>query len=196
MDKYLVTDVDMNSVVVYNETDLGYVGVLGKNFWWAESCDSHITDEYFDGGRVLLSREEVEQVLPHINKPKIARFHDSEWIEANLFDELSTDTITALYGYIYVDSLDENVSAEPDEVESDMVSHPSHYTSGSREVIDLMREAMSPEEFDGFLVGNILKYTLRAKLKGNAAQDMAKVKQYADFRIDHLNDDWKEGHNG
>lgn len=57
---------------------------------------------------------------------------------------------------------------------SDNVNHPSHYTRWPVEVIGLT-------ERQGFLYGNILKYTLRAGSKDGSAyeEDMAKAKWYA-----------------
>jgi hypothetical protein len=48
----------------------------------------------------------------------------------------------------------------------DDVNHPEHYTSGGIECIDAIRAALTPEEFRGFLKGNIIKYTWRERMKG------------------------------
>ena len=43
------------------------------------------------------------------------------------------------------------------------VEHPKHYRlEGIREVLDVIRYALSEEEYLGFLKGNVIKYTLRA----------------------------------
>jgi len=57
---------------------------------------------------------------------------------------------------------------------SDNVNHPGHYTRWPVEVIDLT-------EREAFLVGNILKYALRAGFKSGSAyeEDMAKAHWYA-----------------
>jgi hypothetical protein len=46
------------------------------------------------------------------------------------------------------------------------------------EVIDLIHDYLTPEEFRGYCKGNILKYRLRAGHKGDATEDIAKAKQY------------------
>ena len=47
------------------------------------------------------------------------------------------------------------------------VEHPKHYRlEGIREVLDVIRYALSEEEYLGFLKGNVIKYTLRAPYKG------------------------------
>lgn len=60
---------------------------------------------------------------------------------------------------------------------NDEVNNPKHYTSGSIECIDAIKAALSPEEFDGFLKGNILKYTWRERHKGGK-QSMEKALWY------------------
>ena len=73
---------------------------------------------------------------------------------------------------------------------SDNVNHPSHYTQWPVEVIDLT-------ERETFLIGNVLKYTLRAGLKfGNTyGEDMAKACWYARRHIDNIaaHDSWQAG---
>ena len=48
----------------------------------------------------------------------------------------------------------------------DLVNHPSHYTDGSIECIDAIQAQLTPEEFRGYLKGNIAKYIWREKHKG------------------------------
>lgn len=61
---------------------------------------------------------------------------------------------------------------------SDSVRHPSHYRIMGTEVIDLIHDNLTPEEFRGYCKGNILKYRLRAGHKGDATEDIAKAKQF------------------
>lgn len=73
---------------------------------------------------------------------------------------------------------------------SDNVSHPAHYTQWPVEVIDLT-------ERETFLIGNVLKYALRAGLKDGAAygEDMAKARWYARRHVDNhaALDSWQAG---
>ena len=53
------------------------------------------------------------------------------------------------------------------------VDHPRHYNEGKFEVIDII------EDWDlGFHDGNVIKYVLRAKFKGNEIQDLEKAEWY------------------
>jgi hypothetical protein len=69
----------------------------------------------------------------------------------------------------------------------DMVNHPPHYTSGNLEVIDILKDQLTPEEYEGFLKGNILKYTLRYRLK-NGLQDLEKSEWYLKKLVEHKKD--------
>lgn len=61
---------------------------------------------------------------------------------------------------------------------ADTVFNPKHYMQGSHECIDEIKAMLSPEEFKGFLKGNIIKYRYRANLK-NGKEDLAKADNYA-----------------
>lgn len=65
------------------------------------------------------------------------------------------------------------------QAEPDMVNHPPHYTYGGIETIDFIKAKLTPEEFKGYLKGNILKYGSRVGHKGDPAQDAGKLAWYA-----------------
>jgi len=64
---------------------------------------------------------------------------------------------------------------------SDYVNHPTHYTSGNIECIDAIQAALTPEEFRGFLKGQVFKYYWRAGKKDvmQTKQDIEKAQWYA-----------------
>lgn len=63
---------------------------------------------------------------------------------------------------------------------SDSVNHPDHYAKWPVEVIYLT-------ERESFLIGNVIKYALRAGLKDGATygEDMAKARWYARRHVDN-----------
>ena len=61
----------------------------------------------------------------------------------------------------------------------DNINHPAHYTAGGIETIDFIKAKLTPEEYKGYLKGNVLKYASRAGLKGNAVEDAGKLAWYA-----------------
>ncbi len=70
----------------------------------------------------------------------------------------------------------------------DRVNSPSHYTSGNREVIDTIEDAVkdAPSTIFGMLQGQVLKYVLRVWLKDNPLEDLKKARWYLDRLIGHL----------
>ena len=75
----------------------------------------------------------------------------------------------------------------------DMVNSPSHYRlAGGLEVIDIIRAALTPEEFRGYLKGNDLKYIFREPHKGNPVQDVDKHIWYAQRYHDALLEEGKQ----
>ena len=73
---------------------------------------------------------------------------------------------------------------------SDSVNHPGHYTRWPVEVICLT-------ERESFLIGNVLKYALRAGAKAGSTyeEDMAKARWYARRHVDNVaaRDFWQAG---
>ena len=71
---------------------------------------------------------------------------------------------------------------------SDPVNHPSHYTAGRFEAIDVIEDAVqhAPDSVAGGLQWQSLKYLLRLWGKGNPLQDALKARWYLDRLIDKL----------
>lgn len=63
------------------------------------------------------------------------------------------------------------------EMVPDNINHPAHYTTGSIEVIDYLQDKMPDKMFEGFCVGNALKYLSRYKHKGGV-EDLKKAQWY------------------
>lgn len=71
-------------------------------------------------------------------------------------------------------------------VEEDLVNHPSHYTSGGIECIDAIAASMTPDEYAGFLKGQVIKYVWRYRLKGKPLEDLKKARFYLERLISSL----------
>ena len=76
--------------------------------------------------------------------------------------------------------------------EFDAVNCPRHYTSGKIEVIDYIEDVCGQlkDGFEGFLIGNILKYASRQDKK-NGVQDVKKMLWYGERFVKY-----KEGKDG
>lgn len=60
----------------------------------------------------------------------------------------------------------------------DMVNNPAHYTAGGIETIDYIKAKLTPEEYRGYLKGQVMKYTSRAGKKHDEAEDYRKAAWY------------------
>lgn len=64
-------------------------------------------------------------------------------------------------------------------------SGPKHYTAGGVQPWDAMQEWMSPEEFKGYLRGNVIKYLARCRAKHpDPIYDLRKARHYLDKLIE------------
>lgn len=69
--------------------------------------------------------------------------------------------------------------------EKDNVNHPSHYADKKIEVIDYMEDTLTDEEFIGYCIGNVIKYTSRWRKK-NGKEDLQKALWYLKRAISKL----------
>ena len=71
---------------------------------------------------------------------------------------------------------------------SDQVNSPAHYTQGRVEAIDVIEDVVAgaPDPVTGYLVGQALKYLLRAWHKGNIGQDLRKAAWYLNRAIEKV----------
>ena len=70
----------------------------------------------------------------------------------------------------------------------DAVNHPSHYTTGGIECIDYIQEKLTPEDFRGYIKGNVIKYLTREQHK-NGDEDIRKAQWYLNRLADTLTKD-------
>ena len=61
---------------------------------------------------------------------------------------------------------------------NDPVNRPAHYTRGSVEAIDFIRQTLGTEGFVAYCAGNAMKYLSRAGHKDGMGQDLAKAAWY------------------
>lgn len=64
---------------------------------------------------------------------------------------------------------------------ADLVNHPPHY-QGDIECIEAIEAQLSPEEYRGYLKGNVAKYVWRERMKGGT-ESLKKAKWYLDRLI-------------
>ena len=67
---------------------------------------------------------------------------------------------------------------------NESVDHPQHYQSSGMECIDAIKAQLTPEEFRGFLKGNVVKYVWRERMKGGKSS-LLKSQWYLERLLSH-----------
>lgn len=70
----------------------------------------------------------------------------------------------------------------------DPVNKPAHYNFGGIEVIDFIKQVINTYKnpFIAYCISNVIKYTARAMVKGNALQDLQKAQWYLNKAIETI----------
>jgi len=77
----------------------------------------------------------------------------------------------------------QELASTKEQAKNDNVNHPQHYNKGGIECFDVIKAFYGQEAFEGFCAGNMLKYAMRYKHKGQALDDLRKIRFYADELI-------------
>lgn len=59
-----------------------------------------------------------------------------------------------------------------------------YYDAGGIETIDIIKAKLTPEQFEGYCLGNMIKYSCRMNHKGQFDRDNDKVNYYSGFLED------------
>ena len=70
----------------------------------------------------------------------------------------------------------------PESSKPDNVNHPKHYLKGGLECIQVSKVQLTPEQYKGYIYGNVLKYMWRWPDK-NGLEDLRKAKHYLEWLI-------------
>ena len=65
----------------------------------------------------------------------------------------------------------------------------SYYDQGKIEVFDVIKAKLTSEQFIGFLLGNAIKYSLRANWKGKQERDLEKLVNYSTWLLSYLKEE-------
>ena len=68
-------------------------------------------------------------------------------------------------------------------VETDNVNNPEHYRSDKFVTIDVIRDMLGDDRFEGFCIGNVAKYIWRYRKKGGT-EDLKKARWYLNKAIE------------
>ena len=134
--------------------------------------ENGVTVEYPDGRRDEYNSECAKFYEPGEKEPKTIKFPRGPVVK----DKESNAYTSA------VDAKDGNellASLFADEVEVGAIPpHSSHYHQNGLDPLEVMRRTFPPEQFEGFLRGSLLKYTMRYDRKGQQQEDLEKLNFY------------------
>ena len=65
-------------------------------------------------------------------------------------------------------------------------SKSNYYDAGDIETIEIIRAKLTQEQFFGYLLGNIIKYSCRLNFKDQKKRDAEKIKNYANILEDMI----------
>ncbi|WAX15171.1 hypothetical protein EF326P1_00039 [Enterococcus phage EF326P1] len=83
---------------------------------------------------------------------------------------------------------DVEVYFEESKHDSDLIDNQIHYTVNGLQPIEILKANMTPEQYYGFLLGNLQKYISRHEYK-NKVEDLRKAKTYLCWMIE----EWENG---
>lgn len=134
-------------------------------------------DEYMKQSRKEFILDSKELPKPKLVSLKGKQVTNDDWSDLDNWIG-QEDVIGAFRGSGKVRSIDPE----------DRVNHPSHYTRGTQEAIDIIEEAIqdAPSPVEGMLQAQALKYLLRLWLKDNPKQDARKAAWYLERLIEKL----------
>lgn len=61
------------------------------------------------------------------------------------------------------------------------LSRSDYYDAGGISTLEIIKAKLTPEQYKGFILGNIIKYSCRANFKDQFAGDMEKAFVYAGY---------------
>ena len=137
----------------------------------SRECDKH--EHCVDCPVYLENNEEYDCLITYINEIR--------W-DREVFTRLANDEISKACAEEKCKNEQESFASgdklSPVESRlSDNVNHPKHYLKGGLECIQVIKAQLTPEQYEGYLYGNVIKYMWRWKEK-NGLEDLRKAAHY------------------
>lgn len=151
--------------------EFGVIQVV-KPALWREEMTYGIQLE--NGNRDWFSEEELMIAVESSKEEPVTVINSGEEFEIKSLREMFDESVV---NATKISATDATEKAPP--TAFDNVERPKHYLQGNLEVIDILEDQLTEEEFRGFLRGNIIKYNLRYRTK-NGVEDLKKANWYLD----------------
>lgn len=93
----------------------------------------------------------------------------------------------AMYSGEDLDDIMDGSFSKIDEKIEKAVTHPLHYGGDTPyECIKVLKAWLKPDQYKGFLIGNVIKYLCRSGKKDNILQEAKKAQFYLDKYVEQL----------
>jgi len=90
--------------------------------------------------------------------------------------------------YHIIDALKYGLGVHDIKKQTGTTDEAKHYQIGTVQPIEVMQNTMTKEQFIGYCLGNVIKYSQRINHKGQFRSDAGKCKQYAEWLICAIDD--------
>ena len=118
--------------------------------------------------------------MPYLVTFSTAYGEDNQWS-----DESDLELVTKKVKPLSIHTKEGGFPAFKTDPPDNGLPHTPHYMNGLIETIDVIKMALTEDEFRGFLKGNVLKYQIRAPHKHETPdEDYQKAKDYYDLLED------------
>lgn len=204
---------DVVEIVSVNHNDYGVVSKTGKTvFVFEENLELVSKGEGTQGQTPYQKKGYTENSLfkyigedGNFERGEVIKLHNDDGSDIPDFKSVTRDRCRYCFldsdvKYIGEDGCEDMLLVEDmlsdtgnEQPPKDNVNSPSHYKTGKIECIVAMEAMLSPEEFIGYLRGNIFKYTYRYKDK-NGLEDLKKAQWYLNKLIEKEAE--KDGNHG
>ena len=128
-----------------------------------------------DGGEAYWT----DEMLEPIEDPLVTKILERNNRPVKMISD--ENLLNAKITNIKLDEITGDIKTFGGDLTTDKVNSPSHYQIGEIETIDIIQTMLTPEEYVGFIKGNIIKYRERAPYKGQSEEDYKKAKKYYDI---------------
>lgn len=137
-----------------------------------------------------MDKEFIKELLSTEDGTSEKLIKNGDFIDSELLEILVKSTKKNLQKAFY--SHKGNIPGKRNIEKEDTIRHPSHYCFGKYEPVKVIQDWEL-----SFCLGNVVKYLARAGRKeGNSKlQDLLKAKQYIEFEIEELENDFQEQRN-
>lgn len=150
--------------------------------------DDNFENEEFEEAMYGMLRDEVEHAKIKDKKADIkANYKKIEEMKEKLafstnWDNSNTNSTIGVVEEPFPCDIapKQELTSTKEQAKKDNVNHPQHYNQGGIECFDVIKAFYGQEAFEGFCAGNMLKYAMRYKHKGQALDDLKKIRFYAD----------------